>query len=107
MYLGDLYGSNNIPKYAAPARETDYSNLPPTYTYVGTIEPFFDETKNYVEELKKANVPIHLNIYEGCFHGFDILGSKTNIGKEARNALIENFQYATNNYFKKQTDVKL
>lgn len=40
----DLYlrGLNEIPKYAVPLKETDYSNLPPIITFVGTIEPFYD-----------------------------------------------------------------
>ena len=31
-YLGSLYGSPSVPKYASPSRETDYTRLPPAYT---------------------------------------------------------------------------
>ncbi|MDG2112312.1 MAG: alpha/beta hydrolase fold domain-containing protein, partial [Actinomycetota bacterium] len=30
-YLGDLFGTDDIPAHAAPSRETDLSGLPPTY----------------------------------------------------------------------------
>ena len=34
----------DVPKYAAPIRETDFSQLPATYTSVGTLDPYRDET---------------------------------------------------------------
>jgi hypothetical protein len=37
LYLADCGG--DIPKYAAPGRETDYSRLPPAVTYVGALRP--------------------------------------------------------------------
>jgi acetyl esterase/lipase len=103
MYLGDLYGSSLVPSYAAPARSNDYSGLPPTYTYVGSIEPFYDETMNYVNALQKANVAVEFDVYEGCFHGFDIIGARTPIGRKAKEILISKFKYAVEHYFNKQS----
>ena len=40
--------------YPAAARQTDYSGLPPAYTFVGDIEAFYCETLTYIENLKKA-----------------------------------------------------
>ena len=34
--LGDRYGTDDIPAYAAVARATDLSNLPPAYVSIGT-----------------------------------------------------------------------
>ena len=48
-YLGNLYGSKDISKYASPARETDYSGLPPCYTFVADGEPFYSETLAFVK----------------------------------------------------------
>lgn len=104
LYLGEYYGKDNVPKYASPAFETDYSNLPPTLTYVGDIEPFLDETKEYAQNLKNAGVPVQFKIFKGCFHGFDIVAGKTKIGKEARQFLIEWFDYATKHFSKKQPE---
>jgi acetyl esterase/lipase len=102
MYLGNLYGSSSVPAYASPVRADDYSGLPPTYTYVGSIEPFYDETRNYAAALQKANVAVELDIYEGCFHGFDVIGAKTAIGRKARETLISKFRYAVDHCFNKQ-----
>lgn len=101
LYLGDAYGTDSVSKYAAPARETDYSGLPPTLTYVGDIEPFTDETLQYVENLKKAGVEVQFRLFEGCFHGFDLL-SFTTPAKEARQFLSEGFMYAVENYTAEQ-----
>lgn len=97
LYLGEAYQTENVSKYAAPARETDYSGLPPTLTYVGTIEPFTDETIEYVESLKAAGVEVHFKTFDGCFHGFDLLSYSTP-AKEARQFLIDGFMYAVQNY---------
>lgn len=98
LYLGELYGTDSVPKYAAPARETDYAGLPPTLTYIGDIEPFYDETVTYVENLRNAGVEVHFKVFPGCFHGFDLL-SFASPAKEARAFLYEGFMYAVENYF--------
>ena len=51
MYLRKA-AKKDVPPYAAPARQTDWSGLPPCYTFVGDGEPFYNETVAYVEALK-------------------------------------------------------
>ncbi len=46
-YLGDLYGSDDVPPYAAAARATDLTGLPPTCIVVGSIDGFRDEDVDY------------------------------------------------------------
>lgn len=101
LYLGDHYKTDSVPKYASPSRETDYSALPPTLTYVGDIEPFTDETLEYVEKLKNAGVEIRFKIFEGCFHGFDLLAF-TSPAKAAKQFLMDGFMYAVENYTAEQ-----
>lgn len=101
LYLGEDYGTDNVSKYAAPARETDYTNLPPTLTYVGTVDPFFDETTQYVENLKAAGIEVQFTTFEGCFHGFDLLSYSTP-AKESKEFLIDGFMYAVENYTAEQ-----
>lgn len=101
LYLGEDYKTDNVSKYAAPARETDYSNLPPTLTYVGTVDPFLDETTEYVENLRAAGVEVQFTTFEGCFHGFDLLSYSTP-AKEARQFLVDGFMYAVENYTAEQ-----
>jgi acetyl esterase/lipase len=101
LYLGELYGKE-VPAYAAAARATDYSNLPPTVTFVGDIEPFRDETIQYVEHLKQADIPVDFEIYKGCYHGFDIIHPKAEVSKAATNFLMKSFKHAVEHYFAKQ-----
>jgi acetyl esterase/lipase len=99
LYLGPLYGKVDVPCYAAPARSTDYSALPPTFTFVGDIEPFYDETVTYIENIRKSGVPVHFKVFEGCFHAFDMVCPKTNVAKEAAALLETTFKYAVTHYF--------
>ena len=50
LYLSNLTGKD-VPAYASPSRQTDYSSLPPAYTFVGDIELFYSETLTYIENL--------------------------------------------------------
>jgi len=99
LYLGALYGTDKVPVYAAPARLKDFRNLPPAFTFVGSIDPFCDETIEYMENLKKAGVNAQYKVFDGCYHGFDILVSKSTPAKEAKRLLMENFKFAAENYF--------
>lgn len=89
LYLGKLYNSSNIPKYASPARETNYSNLPPCYTYIEDKEVFYDETIEYIKNLKKANVDAKVDVFPGKTHAFDILLFWTKNAKIAKKKLFE------------------
>ena len=89
-YLGDLYGSPDVPKYASPSRETDYTGLPPAYTYVLDGEPFLDETLTYIRCLQEAGVEAGVDVYHGDFHGFDAL-FWTRKAREARRKLCERY----------------
>lgn len=101
-YLGDLFETDEVPKYAAPSREIDYSNLPPTCTFVGTLEPFHDETVAYIEKLKEAGVETHFKVFEGCYHAFDQTCPESKLAKEANKFLIDTFCYAVEYYFAEQ-----
>ena len=103
LYLGDLFGSQDIPSYAVPARAKDYRLLPPTCSYVGSIEPFRDEAIAYYNQLRASDVPVHYKVFEGCFHGFDIVCANSSIAKEASAFLIDCFLYAVKHYFAEQS----
>jgi len=94
-----LEGIKDVPIYAAPARAENLRNLPPACTYVGTIEPFHDETVDYVNRLQEQGVEVAFKEYEGCFHAFDMMGADTAIGKDARAFLLENFRNAQKQCF--------
>lgn len=98
MYLGDLYGTDDVPVYAAPARATDYAGLPPTMTYVGDIEAFRDETVRYVENLRAAGVPVEFREFPGAYHGFDAIVPKAAVSLAARAFRDQWFGYAARTF---------
>jgi acetyl esterase/lipase len=83
-YLGDRYGDPDLPPYAAPARATDLSRLPPTYLDVGSAETFRDENVAYAEAIWHAGGNAELHIWPGAFHGFDSLAPGAALAREAR-----------------------
>jgi len=104
LYLGDLFLSRHVPTHAAPARETDFSNLPPTYTFVGDLDPFFCDTIAFVNNLRADGVWVQFDIYRGAFHGFDIIAPNARISREAIGRTLEVFRYATENFFVAQNE---
>lgn len=93
LYLGDLYGSGDVPAYASPAREADYHDLPPCYTYVEDGEPFYDETLAYVQKLNEAGIDARADVYHGNIHGFDALFWTKNAKTARRKLLSEAEEY--------------
>jgi acetyl esterase/lipase len=83
-YLGPLYGSDEVPIYAAPARATNLEGLPPTLISVGTLDGFVDEDIEYARRLNHAGVPVELHVYPGGPHGFDSMAPNTRLGSRAR-----------------------
>jgi acetyl esterase/lipase len=53
-YLGDLYGTPAVPVYAAPARATDLTGLPPAYICAGNVDGFRDDAIDYATRLNQA-----------------------------------------------------
>lgn len=104
LYLGDLYGKGDIPCYASPSLADRYVGLPPAYTFVGDIEPFYDETLEYIENLKRAGISAKVDVYEGCFHAFDLFGRNKTVGKTATERWVEEFKKATEEYCNRQPD---
>ena len=80
-----------VSPYAAPAWQTDYSNLPPCYTFVGDGEPFFCETVEYVEKLKNAGVEAEVDVYHTDVHAFDIFSEKS-YSDEAKMKFYQRFE---------------
>ena len=88
MYLRKN-AKGEVEPYAAPARQKDYRNLPPCYTFVGSGEPFYTETLTFVENLKSAGVYAEADIYDTDIHSFDMLYPELDISVKARERFIE------------------
>lgn len=76
-YLGQEPGGDGISAYAAPARATDVSGLPPTFIGVGTPDLFRDEDIAYAQRLMQAEVITELHVYSDGWHAFDMFAPET------------------------------
>jgi acetyl esterase/lipase len=68
-YLGPgRAGADDVPIYAAPARATDLTGLPPAYVSVMHFDPLRDEGIAYALGLLAAGVSVELHLFPGTFH---------------------------------------
>ncbi len=100
LYLKNV--DEKVPKYASPSRETNYKDLPPAYSFIGTKDAFLSETCEYINNLKRAGVEAKVDIYDGMFHAFDMLFPFKKKSRLAIKNFEENFEFAMKNYYKKQ-----
>jgi triacylglycerol lipase len=68
--LGVEPGSPDVSPYAAAARATDVSGLPPTFISVGGLDLFLEENMTYADRLNRAGVPVEFHLYPRAYHGF-------------------------------------
>jgi acetyl esterase/lipase len=73
--LGDRRGTDDVSIYAAPARATDLSGLPPAFIDCGSVEVFRDEDVAYATRLWASGVQAELHVWAGGFHGFDMMAA--------------------------------
>ncbi|MDG4863458.1 alpha/beta hydrolase fold domain-containing protein, partial [Streptomyces sp. T-3] len=84
--LGERHGAADLPPYAAPARATDLSGLPPAYVEVGSAEMFRDEDVAYANAIWHAGGQAELHVWPGAYHGFDGIAPKAALSQDARDA---------------------
>ena len=102
LYLGNLFRTTAVPAYAAAARAEDFTRLPPALVYVGDLEPFKDETVQYVENLLQAGIPVDFMVFPGCFHAFDIVCPQAKVSRKAASFMKSAFAHAVEHYFAPQ-----
>ncbi|WIX76381.1 alpha/beta hydrolase [Amycolatopsis carbonis] len=82
--LGDAAGGPDVSPYAAPARPTDLSDLPPSFLEVGSVETFRDEAVAYASRLWQSGGQAELHVWPGGCHGFDEVVPHAPMSREAR-----------------------
>lgn len=89
-------GTTPATPYAAPARATDLSGLPPAYIAAAEFCPNRDENIEYALRLLRAGVSVDLRQWAGTFHGSQaILSAEVSqrqiaeVGAALRRALAE------------------
>lgn len=83
-YLGELFGSDDVPAHAAASRATDLSGLPPTFLMAGTLDGFVDEDIDYAARLNRAGVAVEMHLYAGAPHGFEGFAPAADVSRQAR-----------------------
>jgi hypothetical protein len=84
--LGDRRGTDDVSIYAAPARATHFSGLPPAYVECGSAEVFRDEDVAFASSLWAAGVQAELHVWAGGFHAFDLLAPHAAVSEAAKAA---------------------
>jgi len=81
--LGDVQGGADVPQYAAPARATDLTRLPPAFLDVGSAECLRDEVLAYADRIWQAGGKAELHVWPGAIHAFDRDDPEARISKAA------------------------
>ncbi|GAA2324338.1 alpha/beta hydrolase [Streptomyces kunmingensis] len=84
--LGEALRGTHVSPYAAAARATDLSGLPPAYIDVGAAETYRDESVRYATGLWEAGGDAELHVWAGAVHGFDQTAPHTDLAADARAA---------------------
>ncbi|CBY02448.1 hypothetical protein IAQ61_007037 [Plenodomus lingam] len=66
-------GTSAVTPYQAPARETQYTGLPPMYVDVAECEVFRDPAVRWASEVWKAGGTCELHVWPGVWHIFDMM----------------------------------
>ena len=94
MYLGAEFGTDAVSPYAAAARATDLSNLPPACVSVGTMDLFRDENIDYAQRLMAAGIPTDLQVFAGMFHAAEMSAPEAAASIQMRQAYLSSLKRA-------------
>lgn len=80
--LGDRRGTDDVSIYAAPARATDLSGLPPAFIDCGSAEVFRDEDVAYATAIWADGGDAELHVWPGGYHAFEGFAPQSRLAQE-------------------------
>jgi acetyl esterase len=81
QYLPVEPGSADVSIYAAPARASGLSALPPAFVSVSEFDPLRDEGIDYARRLVEAGVHTELHLYPGTIHATPQLAPEAEVSR--------------------------
>lgn len=84
VVLGEAAGGPGVSPYAAPARATDLSGLPPAYIDCAGLEVFRDEILDYAHRLMQSGVAVESHCWPGVFHGWELVSPEAPVTVRAQ-----------------------
>lgn len=79
--LGRAAGGETVSSYAAPARATDLTGLPPAYVDVGELDIFRDEDVAYAGRLAATGTSVELHVHPGCPHAYEAFAPDAGVSR--------------------------
>jgi acetyl esterase/lipase len=83
---------SDAPEYAAPARRTDLSGLPPAWVGVGDLDILYGEGVEYADRLRVSGVPCELVTVPRMYHGADGIRRKAPSMRAFRQGMSEHLR---------------
>ncbi len=80
--LGDQRGADSVSIYAAPARATNLSGLPPMFIDVATAEVFRDEAVAFAMQTWACGGVAELHVIPGGYHAFENVVPGSTLGRQ-------------------------
>lgn len=81
-YLAQPVGQAVTPTYAVAGRRESLTGLPPAWIGIGSIDLFYEDSKNYAERLNRADVNCEFYAVPGAPHAFELLAPDASVTKE-------------------------
>jgi acetyl esterase/lipase len=88
-YLGDRYGTADVPGEAAAARVDDVAGRPPAWIGVGSLDVFRDEDLAYASRLLAAGITTEVHVYPGAPHGFEMMAPGASVAQACQRDITE------------------
>jgi acetyl esterase/lipase len=81
--LGDSTRASHVSPIAAPARLTNFADLPPAYVETGELDAGRDEDIAYAQQFAAAGIPVELHVRPGAPDGFDRFAPSSTLARRA------------------------